>query len=498
MSNIFSIGVIYIRYTTIFEFSSNQIDYNPIIFPATISNQDTDITLTVLFETNSTITTNSQYFICGTQNIIFNGDFHTITIDNVSGFMGVFQNGIEETNGFTNVIIKNVFVHSNSSVLVDNGGWLCQSYYSRGVVNNKIEFCGVKGNLTHTNQGGICGVASFFMAQDDSENFNYITNCFFVGSITGGGICGSNCAWGGKIQIINCYSIGNIANYSGGICSSNAGSNEGNCVIKNCYSTGDIAYQAGGIVGTDVANTSGNCSIINCYSSGEITGGGIVGWLNNIPSDNGIINVSNCYASGLTNIEETNGLFANVNEDYTINITSSGSSVSWYDSDAITYLLNVGNTLIEDNVWIDIHESDYPYLLYGSHDDILEVGGFFNKNFYDGTIDTTITQGNYSNLTLSDIAGNLFFIVPSTLINPSVSAEGQLTSNEGGIFNLIIANSFFNGEFPFIYNLYGYNFINFTLTVEASKIKSSAIINLYSKKQRKKDSRRIKKYIEKL
>ena len=102
------------------------------------------------FTTPITIDSNCYFKITATTGtvdnpIIINGQNNTVTIKNSSGsekFKGLFQNGSNGVNGKENITIKNFKIDgkTNSATLANNGGWLCQSYFSNGVTNT-IENC---------------------------------------------------------------------------------------------------------------------------------------------------------------------------------------------------------------------------------------------------------------------------------------------------------------------------------------------------------------------
>ena len=172
----------------------------------------------------------------------FDGLGNTITIINVENFNGLFRNGSFNSNGNSNITIKNInIVISGSTTLVGEGGWLCQSYFGKGASNINVINCSVNGTLIHDFCGGLFGYRS------DSIK---ATNCSFTGDITAG------------------YGIG-------GIFGSYAGNNS---EAKNCSFTGNIAgSNAGGIFGWGAGNHGTAASAINCYMKGDITGDGAGG-----------------------------------------------------------------------------------------------------------------------------------------------------------------------------------------------------------------------------
>jgi len=230
-------------------------------WPVRINNTSNNI-LTVIFNTNIVIDSSfgdtTAYFIIGSNNITINGNNKVITI-NINDYPGLFQNGTDQNNGNTNIIIQDLGVTSNSS-LVSIGGWIGQSYFAYGISGTiSITNCYSTGRIK-TRGGGIFGS---YIGKSSSASI-IVTNCYSTGTIetSGGGIFGDYAGESslGTITVINCYSTGNIGNYGGGI----FGSYAGTITATNCYSTGYIGY-GGGIFGYD-ANAASKA--INCYTTG--------------------------------------------------------------------------------------------------------------------------------------------------------------------------------------------------------------------------------------
>lgn len=223
------------------EYKTDTVDWTIINFPATIVNTNILNTLTVYFTTNMTFDNTNQYFICGSENITFDGNYkgikYIISI-NVSNYMGLIQNGTSISNGYNNITIQNIGVES-SNLLNPADGWICQSYFNYNAINGIISNCYSTGDIG-SNGGGICG---YFTCYANSTNTS-------------------------SISVINCYSTGNIGDYGGGVCGSDSGyvidSGTSSVSISNCYSTGNIGNGSGGIVGTNYTNTTAT----NCYTLG--------------------------------------------------------------------------------------------------------------------------------------------------------------------------------------------------------------------------------------
>jgi hypothetical protein len=347
--------IIYIRYdagsgTT---YKINNSSYNGISLPLTIINTNISFTLQVLFETDLVIGFDLWYIICGSSNIQFgptslnnNGTRPIITIDSVSDYPGLIQNGggIFGIDGFNNITIQNIGITtSNGSTLQNNAGWLCQSYFGKNAINNNIINCYSTGYIT----GGCGGIVGSYAA--DSGGSLTINKCFSLGFIDNeaGGIVGNNAAnSGGTITITNCYSFGEIGGTpsvngaGGGIVGSFA--NQVN--ISNCYSLGQISGNyCGGIIGYNFSNNSTSTMITNCYSIGNIIGENSGGIASGIAGGSSYAVIQNCYTTG--SVEVNNYGISIPNSNLTIiNCYSEGdnSGSGWNDMNANNYL-NTGS-----------------------------------------------------------------------------------------------------------------------------------------------------------
>jgi hypothetical protein len=242
--------------------------------------------LTVSFLSNIIYTDIKNYFICGTSNIVFDGQGNNISISGVSEYQGLILNGTTQSNGKDNITLKNIIISSqNNSTLSYDAGWLCEVYFGKGAINNLINNCYSNGTI-EDGCGGICG--AYTGANSGQVN---ISSCYSIGSInSGGGICGEYTgANSGQVNISNCYSIGTIEG-GGGICGAYTGSNSGLVNITDCYSGGSI-NNGGGICDEYTGINSGRVNITNCYSIGSIQGGGGIC----DGSISGTVIITNCY-----------------------------------------------------------------------------------------------------------------------------------------------------------------------------------------------------------
>lgn len=230
-------------------------------YPLTITNNNpnSNNVLTVLFTTDMSFTANKQYFICGSNYITFDGNNHTITIDDVDDYPGLIECGSDSADtqrgvcSFINV--KNINVASdNGSKLRKGSGWVCAAYFGKFSDYVRIEKCSSSGNIGNSltpSCGGIMGHQT-----------------------------GRKCT--GPITVINCFSTGDITNSSGGIFAQDAGreivtNSSGSIYVNNCYSRGTVDTSlSGGIFGFRAGRDNSNPNLIqinNCYSYyGSISG----------------------------------------------------------------------------------------------------------------------------------------------------------------------------------------------------------------------------------
>jgi len=342
--------------------------YSALSFPCTINNTGSPTNITTNFLTNLTFDSSTNYFICGSSNIIFDGAQNTITLDGISNYPGLIQNGTSSNDGNNNITVQGFIVTTiNGSGLSYEGGYVCQSYFAKNKINNIVQNCSSDGIINGS--GGICGRYAAYSTGNLS-----ILNCHTSGLMNGtytGGICGADAGNGdygsginGLVNITNCYSTGGInAPYGGGIC----GFNASNVNITNCYSTGNIGvtfdYANGGIVGGYSANNGGNTVVRNCYSLGRIGTGnvsgapnsGIVGWYS---SQGGTLEIIDCYslgdiisvnASGICGGTSTN---TNITNCYSFGDISGNTSGICYGMDGApnSYVLNITNCYSIGNI----------------------------------------------------------------------------------------------------------------------------------------------------
>jgi hypothetical protein len=257
-------------------------------------------------------------------NIVIDGGNHTVYINDVSEFKGLFRNGegdtagTQTTYGIENIIIQNIKVdgYINPSTLycdIHNnigGGWVAQSFFQYGDFIN----CSSKGNIgLNTEQLQIAYVGGIIGAYAANNGTVNATSCHSNDDIIyySGGIFGAFAGLNnGIINATSCYSNGNVIVNSGGIFGYGAGidSNNGVINVKYCYSNGLIIDTAsGGIFGLSAGgnintNAGGTIIVENCHSVGKLYcgSGGIFGYGAGGSSNNKGANISviSCYSTG--------------------------------------------------------------------------------------------------------------------------------------------------------------------------------------------------------
>lgn len=475
MSYILATGTIYIRQSdSDIQYSLDQATWNAISWPATLAASSG--TLEVIFTTDITITSSTIYFICGTSGIQFgssslntDGTRPIITIDGVTNYGGLIENGGVASAGADSITVINLVVATaNGSTISGYSGWLCRRYFSKAALSRIIN-CSSSGAIS-TYGGGLIGGNAAANAGDLT-----IINCNSSGDIDlyGGGIIGAYAGTGGNITCIRCSSTGSIGANAGGIIGGYANTTG----AQYCYSTGIIGTSAGGIYG--IAAGSVVAVATSCYSTGVMAGsaGGIFGSTanNGIASDcysTGLMSIStaggifgpsfttalamNCYTTGAA-VGSTGGIYAGSSSD---NLHGTGnyseannSSSEWSDTRAASTLNNLGN-----NTWISTGINT-PYLL-------KQMGHtVYSTTILDGSgalINTAAATLEISGSTTAAIpTGYSFSIVSggnSTITIDGATGAITTTNAPTGVYTLVI-----------IAEINPYNVIIFTLTVEDNR-----------------------------
>ena len=293
------------------------INWSTVTWPCTIQNSAVPTLGKVLFTTDILLNVNAmQYFTCNGSHIQFgdtslttSGTRPIITISGIFAYLGLIQNGTNLVPGNEYIYITNLKIVASNSSLQDYGGWVCQKNFAVGVLNNNNKVVHCTSDWTDNSSigdssGGIIGGYDGTSSGTVDVLYCYTSGNMVTGVnglLTGvGGIFGAGTGLTTTVTATQCFSTGDIGYYSGGI----FGFVTDQSTADKCYSTGAISDFAGGIYGTGSGITS--VFATNCYSRGVTIGqhaGGIMG--EPVFSGNYYLTASNCYSTGV--IDGPNG-----------------------------------------------------------------------------------------------------------------------------------------------------------------------------------------------
>ncbi len=455
---------------------------NPISWPFTVTNGGSiSLGITVLFTTNITLTDSTNYFITGSNNITWNGNNKTVTISNITNYIGLINNGTSGSSGKSNTTVQNfgLTTSGTSGLLANLGGWVCQGYFGKDSSNNLITNCYSTGDIDSDRCGGICGFGT-----GGFGGVVNIENCFSTGSISGplsfqcAGICANLGGFeGGLVTITNCYSTGTIfGQHSGGICGGGMAYN-GNATLINCYSLGNISgYGSGGIAGFLAGEIGGILNIINCYSRGQISGddsGGIFGIY-----AQSLCTVTNSYSSGQITGSGAGGIFGAFSTAIQTNCYSANGS--WSDTTALATL--TGTPTLSNpigTVWANTNTStpNVPYI-FSSFGTSPYSNPSSNLSAGQTSQTATLTSGvTYSLIAISNSPPAPPSTYPFITINPSTGAITIGYNPSTGTYTLYIYQLLSSG---------GYSVTTFLLEIlPSSSSKISYCINTKTNKKAK-------------
>ncbi len=329
-----------------YEYSDDQATWYGIpSFPCSVQNTDSTPTevLKIIFASNITFNDVNHFFVCGSTHIQFGSESllehgwrPTITIDGVTNYPGLIQNGTSTPNsGYNNIYIYNLFITSTGSTLESYNGWIGQSYYGIGASANYIVNCSSAGDISDMG-GGIVGQGA-----GSDGGVLFIRGCSSSGDIAnyGGGIAAHYAGYRGSVTCESCWSEGYIAQGGGGIYSQYAGTTYGSAIAMNCYSSGVIGQEGGGIFAIKAGEGYGVASAEACYSTGVIgaNGGGIYGTY--AGEGMGTTTAVNCYSAGSITTTGT-GIYGS-NKVNGVSTHCYASDGAWSSATAATLLTGV-------------------------------------------------------------------------------------------------------------------------------------------------------------
>ena len=418
------------------EYSYDQTTWNVITWPFSVG-----LGSQVIFTTNITLTSSNAYFVCtntvriGSESLNVDGTCPVITIDGVSNYPGLIQNGTVSSNGYNYTYVMNLSVAAtNGSTLVNNGGWVAQQYFAKGAIDCYIVNCNSNGPIIDAGGGIVGGFAG-------SEGGNLtIEGCWSVGQSAtySGGIVGYYAAQiGGSVTCKGCWSSGLIGPSGGGIFGFSAGSSSGTATAENCYSTGLISSNGGGIFGQYPGASSGQAIALKCDSLGFIStdAGGLFGA--GAAVDGGSANATNCYSAGsVTTVG--NGVYGSNKQIGATQVNVYVANSSWSDSGA-------NANLVVASIWISI-ATNQPYELLGIGYTPYTIN---NITFPAGfptlvkSVAQTVVAGSSSSPAI--ISGRSYSIkgggVGTISINTNTGRVSTTASTPAGTYTLTIRNS---------------------------------------------------------
>jgi len=401
-------------------------------WPCNVQNTDLDNgDLVINFTTDIIITNYTQYFICNSDKIQFgnkclknDGSRPIITIRDISdGYIGIIQNGSLYNNGYNNISIYNLHIHSDNSFMASGGGWLACPFFSRGLNNiSSIYNCSSDGPIA-LGCGGIAGG----YAGKDGGNLKII-GCYATGNFTdstGGGIIGH----AENVYIDRCYYTDDIFEICGGIVGFLVNP-VGAITVKNCYTTGNVGFRSGGII-CDMDTLTGIILVENCYSMGniDVNAGGIYG-KNAISSSSAV----NCYSNGIINLDGGGGIFSTAVDASrgTVNMCYA-SDGNWQDSDANLSLHQTPSSTNYGGVWTKNPDTvNTPYILSQSgYSPFARCIDITDDTDNTNNIDTVVIKGNSTDYPLlSDYTHTILEINgenPSSYPYITIDPSGQIT-----------------------------------------------------------------------
>lgn len=425
-------------------------------WPVTVTNSNTGLgVLIIQFTTNITLNGGvTRHFICGSSHIQFgsislnsDGSRPIITIDGISNYLGLIQNGTASNNGFSHVSIYNIVVATNNSTIDASSGWFGHPGFGGGASNNQIINCSSTGAISQYG-GGILGAEC-----GRNAGTLRIIGCSSSGT-TGqraGGIIGRRGgAGGGTVTIQSCWSTGGIGAGSGGICGEAAARMGATVTVSNCYSTGVIGTDAGGIFGRD---SEGTATAENCYTIGDISGngGGIFG-----AGAGGLAIASNCYSVGSIG-SNAGGIFGNGSNGTTSNCYVANGN--WSNTAANAALSGdpnpiLGTTWVYRGVNTPYELSNMGYTPY-TINNIIESPPSLRRT-YASTVSALVESGpaivSDKSYTILDISSNNPGSHTTFSINASTGSVLASYTTVPGLYKLYVRN---NGS---------YNITELTLT----------------------------------
>lgn len=205
-----------------------------------------DLSEDYVLQDDFTLTSKDYYFNFTADNVTFDGNGKTITLDNIELYDGLFYN-----RSFSYTTIKNLNLDIRTDGLLGKktierrNGFMCKNYYGKYGMENKIENCKVTGaNLTNNSCGGIAGSNTYDITLTNCEVRGKMETYIFkeegkaeieISPSKSGGLVGD---YSNKITLRHCTFIGDIigTETASGILAQYTS----NCIIEDCIFEGNI------------------------------------------------------------------------------------------------------------------------------------------------------------------------------------------------------------------------------------------------------------------
>ena len=262
---------------------------------------------TVKLSTDLSLNAVNQYFIIGSNGIVFDGSGNQAMVTNTVLYPGAFKCATAAYSATIQNLGVTVNTDTSTSTLLSINGWVVQGYssYSGFDANIIVSNCYSTGVISTTGSGGIFGQYSSGTA----------TNCYSTGNISGsnsGGIFGryprgtANYCYASGVLTGGSGIFGNTASYSTanycyynnslGINTSGIFNDASYCTANYCYYSygAIISSQCGAIYRASKNSIANNCYVTVNFSSSSGSGGGIFAYTCTDCTAN------NCYYTGST------------------------------------------------------------------------------------------------------------------------------------------------------------------------------------------------------
>jgi hypothetical protein len=95
----------------------------------------------------------SNYFIATAGNVTIDGQSNLVTLNSITNYPGLVQNGTSTTNGFNNIVVQNITIDASSSTLLNDpsNGWIAQRYFKKGATGAFVNNCSQTVTTTKNN-----------------------------------------------------------------------------------------------------------------------------------------------------------------------------------------------------------------------------------------------------------------------------------------------------------------------------------------------------------